>query len=371
MKTLNIFKSILLGLLISSCSDSNEPTGSGSSNDPVTTITLSTTFSEVNIGTAVTFTVQSDVNTDVTSASSLELDGATTTNPITFSVLGSYTVVAKYEGLTSNTLTVTVVDNPASQSSDTTSFEASGGPISFTKKALLEDFTGTWCVNCPAAGAAIENAMAENSNIFTVGYHDGDPMQIAETSNWSNYYKVTGFPTVYVNGPDTRWNYGSISQANSELAETATVGLALKATLVGGKLDLEVKTGFSTTPNEEVRLMIYLAENNVTTSSAQEGSSQGADYVHKDVLRAVYTGQFGDVIEASNTVSGGVFTRTITGIDMPSNVDNIANLKVIAFVRNTYTKSFVDFFNTTHTDSPHYDIYNVQAVNVGEIKAFD
>ena len=375
MKTLNLFKFILLGLLISACSDNNEPTGSGSGNEPVTAITLSTASNEVNIGSAVTFTVQSDVNTDVTSASSLELDGTTTSNPITFSQLGSFTVVAAYEDLTSNTLTITVVDIPASEPSDTSSFTASGAPTTYTKKALLEDFTGTWCPQCPPAGSAIANAMSGNSNIFGVGYHAGgggsEPMTIPETAFWSGYYNVTGFPTVYVNGPDTRWNYNSMSQVNSELAETATVGLAVDAALVGGKLDLEVKVGFNTAANEAVQLMIYLLEDNVTTSTAQAGSSQGANYVHRDVLREVYTDQLGDVIEASNTMAGGVLTRTLTGLDLPSNIDDVANLKVIAFVRNTYTKTFVDYFDETHTDSPHYDIYNVQEVHVGETQAFD
>ena len=82
-------------------------------------------------------------------------------------------------------------------------------------------------------------------------------------------------------------------------------------------------------------------------------------------------GQLGDVITSSNTINGGVFTRTITGLDLPSNVDNINNLKLIAFVRNTYTKTFVDYFGDTHTNSPHYDIYNVQEVHVGESQAFD
>ena len=375
MKTLNLLKFILLGLLISACSDNNEPTGSGSGNEPVTAITLSTASNEVNIGSAVTFTVQSDVNTDVTSASSFELDGATTSNPITFSQLGSFTVVATYEGLTSNTLTITVVDIPASEPSDTSSFTASGAPTTYTKKALLEDFTGTWCPQCPPAGSAIANAMSGNSNIFGVGYHAGgggsEPMTIPETAFWSGYYNVTGFPTVYVNGPDTRWNYNSMSQVNNELAETATVGLAVDAALVGGKLDLEVKVGFNTAANEAVQLMIYLVEDNVTTSTAQAGSSQGVNYVHRDVLREVYTDQLGDAIEASNAMAGGVLTRTLTGLDLPSNVDDIANLKVIAFVRNTYTQTFVDYFDNTHTDSPHYDIYNVQEVHVGETQAFD
>ena len=46
-------------------------------------------------------------------------------------------------------------------------------------------------------------------------------------------------------------------------------------------------------------------------------------------------------------------------------------LKVIVYVRNTYTKTFVDYFGDTHTDSPHYDIYNVQEVHVGGTQAFD
>ena len=44
---------------------------------------------------------------------------------------------------------------------------------------------------------------------------------------------------------------------------------------------------------------------------------------------------------------------------------------MVAFVRNTYTKTFVDYFNTTWENSPHYDIYNVQEVHLGESASFD
>ena len=85
----------------------------------------------------------------------------------------------------------------------------------------------------------------------------------------------------------------------------------------------------------------------------------------------ITSNQLGDVITSSNTTNGGVFTRTITGLDLPSNVDDVSNLKLIAFVRNTYTKTFVDYFGETHSNSPHYDIYNVQEVHLGESQAFD
>ena len=445
MKTPFLLKLILVVFLISSCSNSED---SPTPDPKITTITLSSVVSEVNTGSQVVFTVKSNLDTDLSSQSTFKLYGATASNPILFSIEGTFQVTAEYEGLTSNALTITVEDTPPtsivlsfdedsyftgdsatfvvndnfnntvtseaqvtvngtvvttnpytfttsgtydfvatydgltsdtvtfviqtpSAFSDTVSFSATGAPSTFSKKVLLEDFTGTWCSYCPGAGAAILTALNGNSNLFGVGYHAGDPMEIPETAYWSNYYNVTGFPTVYVNGPDTRWNYPNMTQVNAELAEDASVGLAIEAAIVGGKLDLEVNVGFKLTPSEEIKLMIYLVEDNVIVSTPQSGSSQGANYVHKDVLREVYTDQLGDVISSSNAITGGVFTRTITGLDLPSNVDNTNELKVVAYLRNTYTKTFVDYFETTHTNSPHYDIYNVQEVHVGNSQAFD
>ena len=196
-------------------------------------------------------------------------------------------------------------------------------------------------------------------------------MEIAETSYWSDIYNVTGFPTVYVNGPDTRWNFPSQSQISSELDEDASLGLALSAEIVGGLLNLEVTVAFNKIPSEELQLMVYLIEDNVTTNSAQAGSSQGADYVHRDVLRKVYTDQLGDLIPAGSISFTSNYTKTLSGLALPSNIDDMSQLKVIAFVRNTYTKTFTDYFGTDHVNSPHYDIYNVQEVHMGETADFD
>ena len=328
---------------------------------PPTSIVLSFDKGCYSNTDSATFVVKDNFNNTVTSEAEVTVNGVvTTTNPYQFTANGNYDFVATYEGLTSNTVTLNVT-------SDT------GAPSTYTKKVLLEDFTGTWCSQCPPAGTAIMTATSGNSNIFGVGLHasGGDPMEIPETAYWSNYYNVTGFPTVYVNGPDTRWNFPDMTQVNTELAEEATLGLAVESAIVGGKLNLEVKVGFKATPDEEVKLMVYLVEDNVTTSTPQAGSSLGANYVHRDVLREVYTNQLGDVIPSSNAAGGCVFTRSFTGLDLPSNIDDMNELKVIVFVRNTYNKTFVDYFGNTHTDSPHYDIYNVQEVHVGGTQDFD
>jgi len=346
-------------------------------NDPpvATSIVLNVSATDVGLGDVVSFSVLDNFGNYVSDLSTYTVNGDAATSPYTFDTSGGeFSVVAFYQDLTSNTVIINVT--APSPYTDVSTFSPSGALPSFTKKALLEDFTGTWCPNCPPAANAVSNAANANSNLFGVGYHDGfasypDPMEIPETGFWSSYYNVTGFPTVYVNGPDTRWDFPNMDQVNNELAETAGLGLAIEANIIGGKLDLEVKVGYSSAVGEEIKLMIYLVEDNVTTSSPQSGSSSGANYVHKDVLREVYTGQLGDVISTSYIGTGGVFTRTITGLDLPSNIDNLEELKMIAYVRNTYTRTFTDYFGEVHTNSPHYDIYNVQEVEMGGIKDFD
>ena len=338
--------------------------------NPPTSIILSFNQSDYIIGDEGVFVVKDNFNNIITEESEVTVNGEiVTTNPFSFDQGAVYEFIATYQGLISNTITIEIFD--PSDYSDTTSFISTGSPSNFTKKVLLEDFTGTWCPQCPPAAAAVENAVNSNPNIFGVGYHYNDPMQIPETVFWTNHYNVTGFPTVYVNGPDTRWNYSSMSQVNNELSEEATLGLSVEAEIIGGKLDLELSIGFKSSPVEEVKLMIYLIEATATSSSPQSGSSLGTNYVHNDILREVYTDQLGDVIPPSNTLSGGIYTRTMTGLDIPENTTDFNDLKVVVFVRNTYTKTFVDYFNQTHENSPHYDIYNVQEVHVGETASFD
>lgn len=378
MKYLNQLLSAFFTFLILSCSGDGDGGTPGNTNpsdgdgntDPVISIVLSSNQSTYLVGEAAFFVVRDQQNSLVTSEASIFVNGdPVNVNPHLFVTNGTYEFVATYQGITSNTLTFEVVT--ASEYSDTTSFVADGAPSFFTKKVLLEDFTGTWCPQCPPAAAAISSAVSQGDNIFGVGYHYNDPMQISETIFWTSHYNVTGFPTVYVNGPDTRWNYPDMTQVNIELAEEATVGLAVEANLVGGKLDLEVSIGFKSTPNEEVKLMIYLIEGSSTSTSAQSGSSAGINYIHNDILREVYTDQLGDVIPAGNTTAGGIYTRTITGLDLPSDVIDYDDLKVLAFVRNTYTKTFTDFFNNVWENSPHYDIYNLQEAQLGESVLFD
>ncbi|MCX7547970.1 Omp28-related outer membrane protein [Xanthomarina sp. F1114] len=314
--------------------------------DEESSISLTYSPEEVISTDMVTFTVKNNLNNDVTANTTFTLDGVAITNPYQFTELGANEVTATYNSFTT-TATVNVGRG-------------------FTKKILLEDFTGTWCQYCPGASAAVANVMNSNSKVFSVGYHVSysasqgiDPMQIPETVFFTGQYGVSAFPTVFYAGPaNAEWNFPGISQLNTELAKKATTGLALNAEIVSGMLNIEVKVGFNEIPNEEVKLMLYLVEDNVTTSTPQSGSNQGNNFVHKDVLREVYSNQIGDVIPAGSISLTSNYEANFTGLTLPANVSDVSELKVIAFVRK-------------NVNGNKFEILNVQEVEVGSNQDFD
>jgi hypothetical protein len=341
----------------------------------LSSITLVFNQPEYIIGDLAYYNVRDNFDNNITSQSQISVNGTLiNTNPFVFDQGGVYEFVASYQDLTSDPVVIEV--QSPSDFSDTSTFETSGAPPNFTKKVLLEDSSGTWCSGCPQGAAAMANVMDSNPNVLGVVFHTGsggypDPMEIPETTFWQNYYNVYVFPTIYVDGPDTRWNYNP-TVVNNKLAEQASLGLSIDAEIIAGKLDMEVSVGFKTTPNEEIKLMIFLIEGSAFyPDSPQAGVSNGASYLHKHILRDVYTDQLGDVIPATSTAEGGIYKRTITGLDIPSNTTDYGDLKVIAYVRNSYLKTFTNEFGNTFANSPHYDIYNVQQVQVGSSAPFD
>jgi len=68
-------------------------------------------------------------------------------------------------------------------------------PSEFTQKLLIEDFTGTWCVYCPGAGHAIEQAVANNNRFIPVAIHyrsisNPEEMQNSFSEEIVNTYNV-------------------------------------------------------------------------------------------------------------------------------------------------------------------------------------
>ena len=262
-------------------------------------------------------------------------------------------------------------------------FEISKVPSTFTKKVLIEEFTGAWCGYCPDGAYRVKNLINDNDGrVVGVSLHAGNPtgdaMEIAHTNYLETTYQNTGFPSgmvdrIAIDGYTSLnrgyWEY----VANNQLLETAVCGLAIISKVNGQNATVEVHAGFNSTPNgDDYRLTVYLIEDGVT------GTGYGYDqrnyyntdpespfynlgdpiegYEHNHTLRAVLSESLGNAISSSSLASGGEHIETYT-VDLSSY--NKKNLSIVAFV--TYIGSTI----TEH------EIMNVQKCDIDGFQDWD
>jgi hypothetical protein len=254
-------------------------------------------------------------------------------------------------------------------------------PSSFTKKVLLEEFTGAWCGWCVDGHLRVEQMMAATPNrIIPVMVHSGDGMEPAEYRGYyQGTFSVSGFPTGMVNrvaGTDGKpvqsrsvWQ----NMATSEMAKTAKCGLTIDAKNVSGDaVTVKVSVGYADDVTVPQNLVIALLEDKVTGTGAAfdqknfySNNSQYQShpfyskpativgYEHKFVLRKFAKVPFtGEVIPADKTKKGAVYSSEEAMVTM----DGLKK-------ENCYIAAWV------HT--PGGVVENAQIVKVGELKSFD
>ena len=103
MKKFLLFLAVAGMTTFTSCSDDDSAPG-------VTAITLTASATQVDLGAEVSLSVMSNLDTDVTATSTFTANGTAITGS-TFSSLtaGTYNIVATYNGIASNAVTVTVL----------------------------------------------------------------------------------------------------------------------------------------------------------------------------------------------------------------------------------------------------------------------
>ena len=255
-------------------------------------------------------------------------------------------------------------------------------PSSFTKKVLIEEFTGAWCGYCPDGAYRLENIISENNgNVIGVSVHSGDDMEIEHTNFLAGTYQNTGFPAGMVDRLSLVDYYGnsfvSMSRgyweyiANDQLDKTANCGLAIKSNVSGDNAYIEVHVGFNENLDGDLRLNVYIIEDKVTgtgygydqsnyydmdSSSSFFGMGNPIEgYEHNHTLRAVLTESNG-VIISSEFISSGEFEETFE-FDISSFEKN--KLSVVAFV------------NLMGTDFIEHEILNTQKCSIEGLQDWD
>jgi len=258
-------------------------------------------------------------------------------------------------------------------------FNVSKVPSTFTKKVLIEEFTGAWCGYCPDGAHRVQSIIDNNNgNAIGVSLHSSDDMAIAHTNYLETTYQNTGYPSGMVdrvpfNGTTSTWNRGSWEYvANDQLIKISSCGLAIKSEINGASAAVEVHAGFNTTLNGDYRLTVYLIEDGVTgtgygydqrnyynTDSESPFYEKGdpiEEYEHNHTLRAVLSESLGDPISPSSLVSGGDHIDTYT-VDLSSYNKN--NLSIVAFVT---------YIGSTFTE---HEVMNVQKCDIDGFQDWD
>ena len=300
--------------------------------DVLTNITLSSSSSTYYVGDTIEFTVTGDNSQNLSSMAEISVNGTPITgNTYTVNSEGNLDVSATYDSFTSNSLQLNVF----------------AAPLRFKKNVLVEDYTGTWCGQCPRVAYGIELVEQQTDQAVIVAIHRGSTSSSSSTYDPYNYpagalenmINLSGYPTAMLNRT-TEWNYPEPSNVNQVVNLTgnqAELGLAIAPTFTGNTMNIDVNVKFGEDySSSSLKLVVYILEdglffNQVNYTSYYGGASVLTNFEHNHVLRGVLTNILGDAIPANETGTESIYTRTFS-VDVPTNVSNSSNISVVAFV---------------------------------------
>lgn len=288
-----------------------------------------------------TFEVPADNLETITARATIKVDGVSIQNA-TFSSPdpGDFEVQAFYEGFESNIIDISVL-SPAT--------------TKYIKNVLVEDYTGTWCVNCPRMSYAIEQAKANSDKVVSVGVHYADVMQMTGVEVLTNEFGILVYPTGKINRINDWDNPDNNIEAVTNLTGLdAELGLAINSSIDGANVNATVDIGFKENILTPLKVVVYLVENGLIHDQANSteyynGDNPIVDFEHNDVLRAIFTDHLGEVIPAAETVNDNVYSFQLQKA-IPDSVENNNELHLVAFVTNANTN----------------EVINVREVKVGE-----
>lgn len=241
----------------------------------------------------------------------------------------------------------------------------------FTKRLLVEDYTGTWCANCPNVAHAIDLLKVDSPNqVVAVGIHressdpsnaNYDPFNFDATL-LQNKYDIYGvYPSAMLDRA-TQWTYpvlNNTEQALALIAQDASIGLSINPTVSAENLNVDLKIKFgSDFTTKSLKVVVYILESGLVYdqtngTSYYDGQNPIPNFEYNHVLRASITNLLGDAIPAAETSLDNVYTTSISIPVSQTNVSNLANMHIVAFVVDSQGNAL-----------------NARSANVGDTQSF-
>ncbi len=310
------------------------------------TISISASTTNTNTADTVTFTVLSSINSsNVTAESKIYVNGTLIVgNKFNFSAAGTFAVYATKGTITSNVITVNVI---------------AVAPKSYKHRVLVEEYSGTWCGNCPRILYAVDLLHQQTDKAIVVSTHlfGGDPFISSDGNNLAAQQGVSGVPTGVINrtigwtGPQDQ----NVNQVISAIQASSETGIAINSTTNGSNITANIKIGYANPLAGTAKVTVYLVEDKLFftqrnySSTLYGGQASIPNFEYNGVLRKVVSSLSGDDIPTSGISNAKDYTFGI-----PSNISNIANAKIVVLVTNAAGT-----------------VINAQEAKVGENKDFE
>ncbi len=174
-------------------------------------------------------------------------------------------------------------------------------PDHFSQRVMMEELTGEWCGSCPSGEAVIEQLKHQyGDSLVVISIHDQDFLDISSYNPVLNAFAQYnfGFPCAAIgrlkepSGSAFWYSYAEwTSSVQNQLTKDHKTGIALVSSVDGDSAVLEVHIGFHATNAYDMRVNVFLVENNI---ASQQQTGAGSSYVHQQVLRAIVTPSLGD-----------------------------------------------------------------------------
>ncbi len=241
------------------------------------------------------------------------------------------------------------------------------------KRALLEDYTGHTCVNCPRAGLIAHDLKTQyQDSLVVIAVHAGyyakpsasNPVwaydfRTPEGTTWDDFFKVglIGNP----NGMVSRKGYPANQQVLSPpawanavkntVSEAPLMDLQLitEYNAAEDKLCIHTKTSFlQAVSGRSLNISLIITEDSIVKAQKNNDPLVGAtpdilDYVHMHVMRGAVNGTWGTSLLTKEQTSSvpviNTFQTQFAGFNLNTLIPK--NCRVVAFVYDVDTKEIL------------------------------
>jgi thiol-disulfide isomerase/thioredoxin len=195
---------------------------------------------------------------------------------------------------------------------------------SAVQKALVTDFTATWCGPCGAYGmpqmSDLKSKYSESAVLMAIHGTGNDPLTNSKGTAYVSSLGISSFPTIQLQMKDEIYSpnpanynvvYGKIEALN---AEAPRVGINIAHVIDQNAQTITLKSRFtslSDLSSEKFGVAMYVMEDNIM--SFQNGTNEGASFIHEDVMR---------------TNSGSTWGTVVTGDKLKANVASDFEFKI-------------------------------------------